>query len=197
MNYIGTKTNSENLTRFLHGSCGSPNTQIFIQAIRKEHYATWPHLNAYNVKKYLRAPTATILGRIDHQRKNKLTSKIITQTVSEITADLTPSSEAAKCNKDYVVLHEDTRRIHSDQTGRFPVKSMRGCQCIMIVYVHDANSILHRPLKIKQAVEMQTTCDKLCSYLSSRGHKPIFHRLDNELSQETQELLEQTMGGAP
>ena len=40
---------------------------------------------------------------------------------------------------------------------------------------------------------MQSTYNELHSYLTAREHNPEFHRLGNELSKETQQLLEQTL----
>ena len=76
-NYIVTKTNAEKITRFLHGACGSPTIETFAKAIEAGFLATWPGALSRNTRQYLRAPTATMLGHLDHQRKNKLSSKKI------------------------------------------------------------------------------------------------------------------------
>ena len=57
----------------------------------------------------------------------------------------------------------------------------------------DTNAILYRPLKRKIAEELQATYDELYAYLSIRGCKPQFHRLDNEIVKDTQILLEKTL----
>ena len=105
-----------------------------------------------------------------------------------------PELEKTKCNKACVALNEETNKIHSDQTGRFPVKYSRGYQHAMIICIHHANSILNRPLKGKQAVEIQVTHDKVYSCITIRGHEQMFYRLDNEILREIQDLLDQAMG---
>ena len=65
-NYIIPKTNSEKLTRFLHGAIGSPEPQTLSQILKNNQLSTWPHLTPTNVNQHIRAPTDTILGRMDH-----------------------------------------------------------------------------------------------------------------------------------
>ena len=45
-------------------------------------------------------------------------------------------------------LAKSNRKVATDQTGRFPVKSSQGNQYIMVAYVQDANVILAMPIKI-------------------------------------------------
>ena len=40
---------------------------------------------------------------------------------------------------------------YGDQTRKFPFKSSRGNEYIMIMYDHDANAILAKPFKTRQA----------------------------------------------
>ena len=70
-NHIVTKRNSEKLTRFLHGACSSPCKQSLLNGLKENHLSAWPHLNTFNVKTHIKAPTATILGHMDHQRKKQ------------------------------------------------------------------------------------------------------------------------------
>ena len=192
-NYIIPKTNSEKLTRFLHGAIGSPAPQALMKSLSNNQLTTWPHLTPSNVRQSIRAPTATILGHMDHQRKNKLPSRTL-QIELEKNLDACPQPSKLKCNKTYITVYESSDRIHSDQTGKFPIKSIRGNQYVMIIYVYDTNTILYRPLKTKKAEELQVVYDEAHNYLVTRGCKPTFHRIDNELSQETKALLEKTFG---
>ena len=57
----------------------------------------------------------------------------------------------------YVKTIELTGKLYSDQTGRFPVISSKGNKYIMIVYDHDSNAILARPLKTKSGHEQLKT----------------------------------------
>ena len=52
-------------------------------------------------------------------------------------------------------LHEDlNRRMYTDQTGRFPTKSYRGMQYVMVLIKLDSNSILVEPMHDRAAGEM-------------------------------------------
>ena len=84
--------------------------------------ATWPHLTKTKVSQHIRAPTATILGHMDHQRKNKLSTKKINQSPEEIKADIKPEPATTKSNKVYVTIYENSDRIFTDQTGKFLYK---------------------------------------------------------------------------
>ena len=45
-------------------------------------------------------------------------------------------------------------------------------------------------IETKKAEELQVVYDDVYNFLVTRGCKPTFHRIDNELSQETKALLE-------
>ena len=60
----------------MHGAHGSPCTQTIAYSIKQNHLATWPHINTTNLKQHIRAPTPTILGDLNHQCKNKLSTKL-------------------------------------------------------------------------------------------------------------------------
>lgn len=142
-NHIIPRTNAVKLTRFLHGACGSLCQQTILHRIKNNHLAAWPHLNETNVKQHIRAPTATILCHLDHQRKNKLSTKIKPLSPLATRLDMQPEQMTQKCNKVYVIVHESSDRIHTDQTGKFPIKSIRGCNYMLIAYVHNTNTTLH------------------------------------------------------
>ena len=47
----------------------------------------------------------------------------------------------------YVRINKAKETIYSDQTGRFPITSIKGKNHIMITYDHDYNAIISRALK--------------------------------------------------
>ena len=75
---------------------------------------------------------------------------------------------------------------------KFLVKPAQGYKCILIAHVHDINTILYKKIKRKSVEELQSTYEELYTYLAAQGHNPLFYRVENELSQATQQLLEQT-----
>ena len=135
----------------------------------------------------------TILGNLDLQRKNKLSTKRTPQSSIEINLEIETEPLKRKCNKTCVSLHEheDSNRIHTNQTRQFPTKSIKGCQFMLTTCVYDTNTILYRPLK--KTEELQSTRNELFSFLTARGCKPELYRIENELSKEPQQLLKQTI----
>ena len=112
-NYIDPKTNAKKLTRFLHGACGSPCVQTMTYSVKQNHLATWPHINTTNIREHIRAPTPTILGHLDHQRKNKSSTKK-PLTALETQLDIKPSPTANRCNKVCINIYEERGRIYTD-----------------------------------------------------------------------------------
>jgi hypothetical protein len=78
---------------------------------------------------------------------------------------------------------ENTGRIYTDQTGRFPVRSSQGNNYILVAYDYDSNVIITEPLKNRQGTEILRAYTKIIDYLQTRGFKPDHHWLDNETSQ--------------
>ena len=54
-----------------------------------------------------------------------------------------------------------SRKLHSDQTGEFTHTARSGNQCLMIIYIVDANFMLAAPFKIKTSQQLIETCLKL------------------------------------
>ena len=51
-----------------------------------------------------------------------------------------------------VVPFQETTKAYMDSTGRFPHKSTRGNEYVMVVYDYDSNAILVEALKIELLV---------------------------------------------
>ena len=69
---------------------------------------------------------------------------------------------------------------YGDQTGKFPFKSSRGNEYIMIIYDHDANAILAKAFKTRQAKTLADTWESLYQELTRNGHTTNKFILDNE-----------------
>ena len=79
--------------------------------------------------------------------------------------------------------------IATDQTGRFPNKSNRGNEYIMILYDFDSNSILAEATKNRTSQELTRAYKKLHGRLLSYGLRPRYHKLDNELPPAMKEYM--------
>ena len=77
---------------------------------------------------------------------------------------------------------DETHKIYTDQTGKFPIASSWGNKYILIMYVYYANSILVSPLKSRSGSHILEACTKQVEHLTNRGYMPQVHWLDNEAS---------------
>ena len=68
-------TDTKALVAFMHGACFSPTKRSFLNAIRNNHFVTWPGLTTEFVSKYLVLPEATSLGHLDQQQQNFRSTK--------------------------------------------------------------------------------------------------------------------------
>ena len=69
---------------------------------------------------------------------------------------------------------EQKLTTYSDQTGRFPHRSLRGNEHITIMYDYDANAILHAPLKNRQAKTIADAWEYLLNKFTRHGHPAFF-----------------------
>ena len=63
-------------------------------------------------------------------------------------------------------------KISTDQKGRFPVTSSRGSKYLIVLYDHDSNVILAKPLTSQNERELIRATHVLHTYLSNRGLTP-------------------------
>ena len=140
-----------------------------------------------------------IKGHLDQQRKNIRSTKpkrsMATPKslpgVDETEQDLHPAQHQQRTNYVFADCHDITGQIFSDQPGRFLASSISGHQHIMVVYDYDSNSILAEPMKSRSGTEMRRACQTIFEYLSKRGFRPKLQRLDDEVSRELKEFMEE------
>ena len=78
---------------------------------------------------------------------------------------------------------------YTDQTGRFPYRSSRGNEYIMVMYDYDSNAILTTPLKNRQAKTLTDAWELFHQQLTQHGHPTKNFILDNECSTELKQAL--------
>ena len=66
---------SKELAQFLHGCCGSPVISTFIQAIKNNHFLSWPGLTANLIKKHLTTRIATMKGHMRREAQHLQSTK--------------------------------------------------------------------------------------------------------------------------
>ena len=81
------------------------------------------------------------------------------------------------------------RKMYTDQTGKFPQKSSRGNQYIMVLIEMDSDTILVEAMKNRKAGEIVRAYQKLVDRLKAYGVVPKHHVLDNECNKEFKEAI--------
>ena len=153
----------QNQINYLYAACFSPPKSTFLHAIKQGFFITFPNLIAQLVSKYLIKSVASAKGHLDQQYKNCRSTQSTTLHNNKYDNPLyedvlaTPITERTnlvfltiKSNQNY----SPNRKNSTDQTGRFPILSNKGNQCIMLMYDYDSNGILVHPMKNRTATEI-------------------------------------------
>ena len=163
------------LAQYLHRACWSPVTSTWITAINAGHYATFPGLTTDLVNKHLPKSPNTYKGHAKRHRQHVRS----TQSSPKMTADLT-KQPSARTNLVTFGTRDVTGEIATDQTGKFPVKSSKGNQYIMVAYVRDPNVIMAQPIKNRTEKELVNGYSTLYERLKQKGLTPLLQICDNE-----------------
>jgi hypothetical protein len=107
-------------------------------------------LNEHNLEKYLSKYTSTTKGHLNQQRQNARTTEI---KDAQLLDSETDQDHGIKTQFVYAATI-DAGQIYMDQTGRFPVVSIKGNKYIMILYDYDSNATLAKPIKDRTAPEL-------------------------------------------
>ena len=178
-NSVYELTKKKDIINFLHKAAFSPVPSTWIKAIDSGFFSTWPGLTSKLVRQHLDSSVATAKGHMRTSRKNLRSTKTVSIPTLSAPHDMT-AAPAARDNDYYVKVTDLTGKVSTDQTGCFPITSSRGNKYIMVLYCHDANAILTRPLKTKSALHQLEAIQSLHQFLASRGLSPKLHVLDNE-----------------
>jgi len=189
-NVYELKTQPE-LIRYLHAAAGFPTKPTWLAAIKNKHYASWPGLTTKAVAKYYPESEETMKGHGRKGRSGLRSTKTTEQPLDPHRKNNVKSQ--APIPKEYDVFiainEEGNATIHSDQTGRFPKKSSRGNQYIMVLAHPDSNGILQESMKNCTSGQMIRAYQKLIDRLKNAGITPKRHILDNECSADFKQTI--------
>ena len=124
-NHVYEKKSKQELTLFYHVACFSPTKRTFVDAIKRNAFASWPGLTVELVNKYLPRTGATIKGHIRQKYKGKQSTRI-QQEVPIMTQQSPPEILTEKTHQLFLKVAECSSKIFTDQTGRFTITSSRG-----------------------------------------------------------------------
>ena len=88
---------------------------------------------------------------------------------------------------------KNTGTIYSDPTGKFPVRSYKNNQRIFLAYVYDANAVIFRPIKSREATYMLEAFQDVYQSLKNKHVTPKLHIMDNECSMVVKNFVQQKM----
>ena len=129
--------------------------------------------------KYLPNQEATAKGHLDQERQG-----------IQSTRDTNPEKENKMKQIIIEVFPFTPKEIsYIDQTGKFPFRSSRGYEYVMVMYDYDSNAVLARLFKTRKAKELVETWTKLYNDLTRSGYITKCFILDNECSNEMKTVL--------
>ena len=109
------------------------------------------------------------------QQNLQSTKIVVREEEKETNKCMGDISTLERCHHAVYDLHEDMdRTMYTDQTGKFPVSSYRGMQCIMVLYETDSNAILVEPLCSRTSREIVAAHQKLVKRLKEAGIKVTY-----------------------
>ena len=129
-----------------------------------------------------------IKKNIANLKKNLPANTTIQQALeADILADAFPSSDEPNIKTKevaYSLVDIDREISYMDLTGRFPYKSSRGYEYLLVGYNYDSNAILVQPLKNREATSITEAWKALHARFGQAGYTPATYLLDNEFSND-------------
>ena len=83
-----------------------------------------------------------------------------------------------------LIDRKELSTAYTDLTGRFPVRSSRGNQYILIGYHYDANCIHGIAVKDRKAATLTAAWQSLHDMFAKAGVAPNTYVMDNEISND-------------
>jgi len=152
---------------------------------------TWPGLTTEAVEKYFRKSIPTEKGHMRQNYQNTISTKVEPSIENDNKEEIIDMMTEVRTNDNFIKIMEETRKVYTDQTGRFPFASSKGNLYIIILYNYDANAILSQPIKSRSQEDIVKGIAKLYKKLKFAGLQPNFHILDNEAPQALKNYLQE------
>ena len=160
------KTKAE-LVQYLHRCNFSPFVSTWTKSIDAGYFATWPGLTSELVHKHLPKLLSTAKGHLKQDQKDvRSTKPAIAPSPIVVPSQHEPP---VRYHQVFVEVVELTGKVSTNQTGRFPVTSIRSSKCHMVLYNHDSNVIIPEPIKSRSESELIQSYAVLHSKLTDCG----------------------------
>jgi len=180
------------LAAFLHAAAGCPSKSTFLAAIKKGNFTTWPGLTTDLISKHLLPSIPHLKGHLKQEQKNVQSTKVISSPALPLikTEPEPPVQQESPVHECFLTLIDRHPGVtYSDLAGRYPIKSGRGNQYIVVCNDYDSNSILATPTKTRQGNVLKDTILSMLQTLNLAGHPPTIHIMDNEASNSLKQSL--------
>ena len=138
----------ERAVRYLHGAAGFPTKTTWLEAVRSGTFVSWPLINVQHVNKYFPDSEETEKGRMRNLHENtqsntraakRKSNRSASHNSPEAHASPKISETTEYINDIFVKVYDHTHTMYTDQTGKFPVRSSRGKQYMVVAHHVDRN----------------------------------------------------------
>ncbi len=136
-----------------HADFTSHERQHHLAQHDKGYLKGFPGLTAQRVRCHIQINVATKKGHIDQTRQGQCSTQPNPTNTSN-TNNLFDNNDALPdhineglINLVFMVIHDITGLVFSNQTSHFPITSNRGQSYLVIFYIYDANFIASVPIK--------------------------------------------------
>ena len=165
-NHVYETKFKQELILFYHAACFSPTKRTFVEAIKRNAFASWPGITSDLFNKYLPMTEATIKGHILQHYKGTQSTKLKHEVLKAIQQE-PPDILTKRKNQLFLKVTECSDKIYTDHTGRFPVTPSRGFKYIMIAYDYNYKNILAEPLKSRTSLHIKIHIIRCESYYAA------------------------------
>ena len=187
---IRKKQSKQDLARYLHAACLHPTVTSFTKAIAKNNFSSWPGLTTKLILRHLPKSTYTYQGHLHAQKQGLQSTKLLKSTddIKDELDDHFPMSDVPNIKSNnvcYVLVDpQEIATGYIDLTGRFPKKSSRGNEYILVAYHFDANHIMALPIKNRRGPTITEAWETIHNDFKRAGAAPNTYVLDNEKSKD-------------
>ena len=160
-----------------------------IKAENNGIFETRPGLTIKLIAAKIPKSEANIFGNLDQTQKYQI--KNSTQLALDMGTDISIRKENTYSLFAAIGLVDtDTVKVFTDLTGRFPVTSNMGVQCMLILYAYDTNEILVKTIKTRNVIDMLHAYDVLYNTSENVGYTSKLNIMNNKASKALKKMLQ-------
>ena len=184
---IVNPTSIKDRVAYYHACLGFPAISTMIAAC-DQGFIDFPGLTSTMIRKYPPNHPVTSLGHLDQTRQGIQSTKLTMDVSTEEPTHSGNPNTSSKCVITKIIPWQQlSHRTYSDKPGRFPVKSKRGHEYILIMYSEDGNYIHAVPMRTRGASDHINAYKSGVEFFSRHGCKPHLEYIDNECSKSLME----------